>query len=85
MDRPLILTYDVGTQSARAILVDKQGSIVDKVQMKYTEPYIRPQPGWAEQKTDFYFAHMCAASRVLMERNKDKAGDIISGIGKLFG
>ena len=78
MDRPLILTYDVGTQSARAILVDKQGSIVDKVQMKYTEPYIRPQPGWAEQKTDFYFAHMCAASRVLMERNKDKVGDIIA-------
>lgn len=78
MDRPLILTYDVGTQSARAILVDKQGSIVDKVQMKYTEPYIRPQPGWAEQKTDFYFAHMCATSRVLMERNKDKVGDIIA-------
>ena len=78
MDRPLILTYDVGTQSARAILVDKQGSIVDKVQMKYTEPYIRPQPGWAEQKTDFYFAHMCAASRVRMERNKDKVGDIIA-------
>ena len=78
MDRPLILTYDVGTQSARAILVDKQGSIVDKVQMKYEEPYIRPQPGWAEQKTDFYFAHMCAASRVLMERNQDKVGDIIA-------
>lgn len=78
MDRPLILTYDVGTQSARAILVDKQGSIVDKVQMKYAEPYIRPQPGWAEQKTDFYFAHMCAASRVLMERNQDKVGDIIA-------
>ena len=78
MDRPLILTYDVGTQSARAILVDKQGSIVDKVQMKYTEPYIRPEPGWAEQKTDFYFAHMCAASRVLMERNQDKVGDIIA-------
>lgn len=78
MDRPLILTYDVGTQSARAILVDKQGSIVDKVQMKYGEPYIRPEPGWAEQKTDFYFAHMCAASRVLMERNQDKVGDIIA-------
>ncbi len=78
MDRPLILTYDVGTQSARAILVDKQGSIVDKVQMKYEEPYIRPEPGRAEQKTDFYFAHMCAASRVLMERNQDKVGDIIA-------
>ena len=78
MDRPLILTYDVGTQSTRAILVDKQGNIVDKVQVKYAEPYIRQQPGWAEQKTDFYFAHMCAASRVLMERNQDKVADIIA-------
>ncbi len=78
MDRPLILTYDVGTQSTRAILVDKQGTIVDKVQVKYTEPYLRQQPGWAEQKTDFYFAHMCAASKVLMERNQDKAKDIIA-------
>lgn len=78
MDRPLILTYDVGTQSTRAILVDKQGTIVDKVQVKYKEPYIRQHPGWAEQKTDFYFAHMCAASKVLLARNEDKAGDIIA-------
>ena len=78
MDRPLILTYDIGTQSSRAILVDKQGNIVDKVQVKYKEPYFRQYPGWAEQKTDFYFAHMCAASTVLMERNQDKVGDIIA-------
>ena len=39
MSKPLILTYDVGTQSTRAILVDKQGNIVDKVQVKYKEPY----------------------------------------------
>ena len=55
MNRPLILTYDVGTQSTRAILVDKQGNIVDKEQVKYAEPYFRQRPGWAEQKTDFYF------------------------------
>lgn len=78
MGNPLILAYDVGTQSSRAALVDKQGNIVDKVQVKYKEPYLRRQPGWAEQKTDFYFAHMCAASRVLMERNADKKDDIIA-------
>ena len=54
MNRPLILTYDVGTQSTRAILVDKQGNIVDKEQVKYAEPYFRQRPGWAEQKTDFF-------------------------------
>ena len=78
MSRPLILTYDVGTQSTRADLVDKEGNILDKVQIKYKEPYFRKEPGWAEQKTDFYFAHMCAASRVLIERNQDKVPDIIA-------
>ena len=69
MNRPLILTYDVGTQSTRAILVDKQGNIVDKEQVKYAEPYFRQRPGWAEQKTDFYFDNMCKASTALMARN----------------
>ncbi len=78
MDRPLILTYDIGTQSSRAILVDKQGNIVDKVQKKYKEPYFRQQPGWAEQKTDFYFENMCAASKELLARNQDKIENIIA-------
>lgn len=78
MDRPLILTYDVGTQSTRAALVDKQGNIVDKAQMKYAEPYFRKYPGWAEQKTDFYFEHMCKASRELIARNADKVQNIIA-------
>ena len=78
MSKPLILTYDVGTQSTRAILVDKEGNIVDKEQVKYADPYFRRRPGWAEQKTDFYFEHMCTASRALMARNADKAGDIIA-------
>ena len=72
MNRPLILTYDVGTQSTRAILVDKQGNIVDKEQVKYDKPYFRQRPGWAEQKTDFYFDNMCRASTALMARNADK-------------
>lgn len=74
---PLVLTYDVGTQSTRAALVDKKGNIVDKVQIKYREPYFRQEPGWAEQKTDFYFAHMCACSKVLLERNSDKTEAIL--------
>ena len=78
MERPLILTYDVGTQSARAILVDKQGTIVDKEQVKYEEPYFRKHPGWAEQYTDFYFESMCKASRELLSRNADKMHDIIA-------
>ena len=78
MSRPLILTCDIGTQSARAILVDKQGNIVDKEQVKYAEPYFRKYPGWAEQKTEFYFDRLCEASRALMARNADKLPEILA-------
>ena len=50
---PLILTFDMGTQSARALLVDAAGSIVAKAQKRYETPYVSPQPGWAEQDADF--------------------------------
>jgi len=69
---PFILTCDVGTQSTRVSLVDKKGSIVDKEQVKYAEPYFRKTPGWAEQTTDYYFDRICEASRVLTARNSDR-------------
>ena len=78
MSEPLVMTCDIGTQSTRALLVDKHGNIVDMHQIKYAEPYISVKPGWAEQKTDFYYAHLCAASRVLCQRNADKVKDIIA-------
>ncbi len=84
MSKPLVLTYDVGTQSTRAILVDKDGSVVDKEQVKYDEPYFRQRPGWAEQKTDFYFEHMCTASKALMARNADKVEDIIACVATVI-
>ena len=84
MSKPLVLTYDVGTQSTRAILVDKDGTIVDKEQVKYDEPYFRQRPGWAEQKTDFYFEHMCTASKALMARNADKVEDIIACVATVI-
>ena len=51
---PLILSFDVGTQSMRALLVDTHGDILDKEQYSYPEAYFSPKPNWAEQKPDFY-------------------------------
>ena len=59
MSKPLVLTCDIGTQSARALLVDPDGRIVDVVQSKYAEPYFSKEPGWAEQKPNFYFDRLC--------------------------
>ena len=41
-----ILTFDQGTTSSRAIVFDKNGSIVSVAQKEFTQ--IFPQPGWVE-------------------------------------
>lgn len=56
---PLVLTIDMGTQSARALLCDKQGNILAKAQKKYDPPYFSKQPGWAEQAPAFYWQAVC--------------------------
>ncbi len=41
-----ILSFDQGTTSSRAIVFDKQGSIIAVAQKEFTQ--IFPQPGWVE-------------------------------------
>ncbi|MCL2106965.1 MAG: FGGY-family carbohydrate kinase [Oscillospiraceae bacterium] len=62
---PLVLTIDMGTQSARALLCDPKGNIVAKAQKNYLQPYISRQPGWAEQSADFYWAAICECCQKL--------------------
>ena len=38
MENPLVLTFDVGTQSARCLLVRPDGEFEDICQVKYDEP-----------------------------------------------
>lgn len=66
MAEPLILTFDVGTQSLRGMLVDPHGNIVHFAQRKYLKPYYSKNPGWAEQKPDFYFGQLCATAKDLL-------------------
>lgn len=68
MGEPLILTFDMGTQSARALLVDKHGAVVAMTQEKYEEPYYSKYPGWAEQKPDFYYHRLCRTGRELCKK-----------------
>lgn len=58
----LILSFDVGTQSTRALLVSQHGEIVAKAQKKYERPYISPQPDWAEQDADMYWEALQSTS-----------------------
>jgi sugar (pentulose or hexulose) kinase len=57
-----ILAIDCGTQSLRALVVDPRGEIVAKVRIPY-EPYVSPQPGWAEQDPEVWWRALGEASR----------------------
>ena len=63
----IILTFDVGTQSARALLINNRGDILAKKQIKYELPYVSPELGWAEQDPEMYYNCMCRCSRQLKE------------------
>jgi sugar (pentulose or hexulose) kinase len=78
MKEPLILTFDVGTQSARALLVDKNGNIADMRQEKYAEPYFSKNPGWAEQTPDFYYDCLCRTGQELCAANRDALKNVIA-------
>ena len=72
MEQSLVLTFDVGTQSARCLLVNESGDFEDKEQKKYKVPYLSKQPGWAEQTPYFYFNIIAEMSKKVIERNPDK-------------
>lgn len=78
MENPLILTFDIGTQSTRCLLVRPDGEFEDICQVKYSEPYYSRRPGWAEQRPDFYYDRICEAGKTVCERNADKLPRIIA-------
>jgi sugar (pentulose or hexulose) kinase len=76
MADPLVLTFDMGTQSARAMLIDPRGAVAAKKQKVYEKPYFSLHPGWAEQEPDFYWQAICETSLAL----KEKAGPLWQNI-----
>lgn len=67
---PLVLTFDVGSQSLRALLINKKGQIEAKSQIKYQTPCLPSEnPGTAEQDPEFYYENICHAARLLKEQD----------------
>ncbi|HEX2754397.1 MAG TPA: FGGY-family carbohydrate kinase [Candidatus Limnocylindrales bacterium] len=63
MSADQVLAVDVGTQSVRALVFDPGGSLVAHARIPI-EPYVSPQPGWAEQDAELYWRSIgeaCAA------------------------
>ena len=69
MNKGIVLTFDIGTQSIRGMFIDEKGNILDIEQKIYEVPYFSKNPGWAEQKPDFYFDNLCNVSKILASRS----------------
>jgi len=60
-----ILAVDVGTQSVRALVFDAAGVLVAGARIPI-EPYVSPQPGWAEQDPELYWRTLGDACRQVL-------------------
>lgn len=63
----IVLTFDVGTQRSRAMLVNQRGDVLGKAQKGHEPPYYSEETGFAEQRADFYYEHICQAALELKE------------------
>lgn len=77
MENPLILALDLGTQSARAILIDRHGTILVKEKREYDPAYFSPKNGYCEQDPDRYFAYLCSASSAVCSNHPELMSKIV--------
>ena len=73
----VMLTFDIGTQSLRGMLMNAHGEIEAFVQKKYELPYFSQNPGWAEQKPNFYFETLCEVSKELKAKSTSGFDQVI--------
>lgn len=64
MSADQLLAIDNGTQSVRALLFDLDGNLLAKSRIKI-EPYVSPEPGWAEQDPLVFWQAVCDACQQL--------------------
>ena len=70
MQDPLVLTFDLGTQSMKALLINKKGETVLSSQVQYEYPCIPSEiRGRAEQEPDFYYDRLCEAGELLKKKD----------------
>lgn len=75
MKRKLILAFDCGTQSTRAILFDDKGNILGKAKVAFT-PYYSIKEGYCEQDASFYWDKFVEASKALKKKCQEDWKDI---------
>ena len=61
-----ILAHDLGTSSCKSILALPSGEVLAATATPY--PLYAPQPGWAEQDAEDWWAAVCGGSRAVLEQ-----------------
>ncbi len=64
MSQDYILAIDHGTQSVWALLFDLNGNLAARSRV-VIEPYYSVQPGWAEQRPEYFWDSLCQACQQL--------------------
>ncbi|MBU2704361.1 FGGY-family carbohydrate kinase [Zooshikella marina] len=70
-----VLAIDCGTQSVRAMVFDKLGTLLAKQQIAL-HAYTSPQPGWAEQHPDYFWQQLSTACQQLWQKHPDYQSQI---------
>jgi xylulokinase len=73
-----IIGSDAGTSSLKVIIFNETGTIISEVRKEY--PLMRPNPGWVEQKAEWWWEAFCYCCKEAIEKAKIDPKDII-GVG----
>ncbi len=75
-----VLSYDLGTQSVRAIIFDNKGNTVKKTKIVYEEPYFSLKHGYAEQTAEFYWENLCQVTKRLKSSCDSQTWENLSAV-----
>jgi xylulokinase len=71
-----VLGSDIGTGSNKTVLLDDAGRVVASAVASY--PTYRPQPGWAEQDPEAWYAAFCKTTRQVLATGAVQASQVVA-------
>ena len=80
----LILSFDIGTQSMRGMLISATGKIEAIEKIIYDEPYYSKSKDWAEKDPNFYYEVLCKIAKLLKKKHKTLFDNIIAVTTTVF-
>src|SRR5882724_3597304 len=72
---PLILALDQSTSATKALLLERDGTLVDKVSREHRQFY--PQPGWVEHDAEEIWQNALGVLRALIARQVSRLDEIV--------